>query len=263
MKCIRDWTFEDYYVKLENVIDIWINKYKGMKTESEDLKQEAYILLFSNVDKLNEKEEFEAYFAGMLKNVFNQLLKIEHEQGLWIESSFSSNVDGEELNLLNTIESGQLQNVRDPWLEEYYKKRRDYQKEYRKKPGVKEKQREYQKRYCTRPEIKEQIKEYYKEYCSRPEVRERKREYHKEYNSRPEVKELKRVFAKEYYSRPENKERRKEYQKQYREKPENREKNREYQRQYREKKKQEKLLAEQNTREKDQPKTNGGPNETR
>jgi hypothetical protein len=79
-------------------------------------------------------------------------------------------------------------------------RRKEYMKEYSKRPEVKERRIEY----YNRPEIKQRKKEYNqlpevkernREYSKRPEVKER----HKEYNKRPEVKERNKEQKKRRY----------------------------------------------------------------
>ena len=58
----------------------------------------------------------------------------------------------------------------------------DYQEELRLK-GLKEylHKREYRREYRSRPEVKERLKEQEREYHSRPEVKERMKEWQREY----------------------------------------------------------------------------------
>lgn len=71
------------------------------------------------------------------------------------------------------------------------------------------------KKYCN-AECREQNKkskrrEFMREYNKRPEVRARQLEWRRENNKRPEVKEWRRKWEQEYRQRPEVKERRKAY----------------------------------------------------
>jgi len=85
--------------------------------------------------------------------------------------------------------------------------KREYQKEYRQRPEVKQQTKEYLKEYAQKPEVKEYQKEYQKEYKQRPENKERakeyQKEYQKEYRQRPEVKkrinEVRREYRKKLY----------------------------------------------------------------
>ena len=54
---------------------------------------------------------------------------------------------------------------REPkWTDEY---KREYNRQYYKRPGVKEKLREYKRQYQQRPEVKERLREYHKQYYQR------------------------------------------------------------------------------------------------
>ncbi len=80
-------------------------------------------------------------------------------------------------------------------------KRREYVREYLKRPDVHEKrreyQREYQREYWKRPDVHEKRREYQREYWKRPDVHEKRREYQREYQreyrKRPEVKLRRRL----------------------------------------------------------------------
>jgi len=61
-----------------------------------------------------------------------------------------------------------------------------------------EKGRAHQREYYKRPEVKERIRQYGKEYIQRPGVKQRIRQYVKEHTKLPEVKERNRERGKEY-----------------------------------------------------------------
>ena len=236
-------TFEQYYEEFKPAINRMVYRFKGLKTNREDLFQEALILLWKITDRLNTVNNPYSYFVAALRNIFVNILIDEHKQGLWATDSIYKQYDGEEFNLLDrgNYTTDFNYNFYDPWLENYYQKRREYKREYRTRPEVQKYIKEYNKEYNSRPEVKEKRaiyrREYYsnpenkekrKEYNSRPDVIAKKNEYMKEYNSRPEVKERIKKYHKEYYSKPENKEKQREHQKKYASRPEIKEKRRQY-----------------------------------
>jgi len=74
---------------------------------------------------------------------------------------------------------------------------RNYMRERRKCPEVRERQREYHREYYQRPEVKERERLRKRESRRRPEVKEQEREYYQ----RPEVKERMRKYQRERYHR--------------------------------------------------------------
>ena len=111
--------------------------------------------------------------------------------------------------------------------------RKEYYREYSKRPDVKKKIKEYHREYHKRPDVKEKRKE----YLNRPDVKEKRKEYYREYHNRPDVKKRKKEYnnrldvkekRKEYYNRPDVKEKRKEYYN----RPDVKKKQREYNREY-------------------------------
>lgn len=237
---IRDWTFADYYTKLERVIDICIKKYDGLKSEKDDLKQEAYILLFENIDKINEVDNYEAFFTQVLKNKYYGILVDEHKQGLHSTISLNYKKEDDDCDLLDFVDNAKefIYGFSDEWYETYLKKRRQYDREYKKRPEVRAKFYEYRKEYEKRPYVKKRISDKKKQYYvkNRTNILEKQKEYHQ----RHEIKEKRKEYLKKYEER--NRKKLREYQKEYRSRPEVKERAREYQKKYREKKKQEKLM---------------------
>jgi len=126
--------------------------------------------------------------------------------------------------------------------------RKEYYKEYAKRPEVKERKKKYLKKYLKeyrkRPEVieknkqyiqtqkyKNRIKEYEqrpktkklrKDYRQKPEIKKLIKEYYKVYNQKPGVKKKRKIwdekYQKEYLQKSEVKKRIKEYYKIYRQK---------------------------------------------
>ena len=83
------------------------------------------------------------------------------------------------------------------------------QREYRKRPEVRERDRERWREYKQRPDVREKRLRERREYNRRPEVRERRRQYAKdrsehrcEYRKRPEVRERRLKWERAYNQRP-------------------------------------------------------------
>lgn len=92
---------------------------------------------------------------------------------------------------------------------------KEYVREYRQRPDIKQHRREHYKKYYQIPEVKRHMREYSKQYYQRPEVKQ----HIKEYYQRPEVKKYRKQYYKreeikqymrEYYKRPEVKQHMKE-----------------------------------------------------
>ena len=216
-------TFEQYLEELSPTINKLIYKYNGLKTEKEDLRQEATILLWSMMDKLNSLENPKAYFAKCLNTLFFKILIDEHKQGLWISASSTFFVDGEEFDYLDIVSTDSVSNIyitHDPWLENYLEKQREYHRAYNK---------EYYEKH------KEQHREYYRnynyhKYHNDPNFREKRLESRKKYYNNPENREKIRACSRRYYYR--HAEKRKEYAKEYRQRPVVKEKIKEYHKKY-------------------------------
>jgi hypothetical protein len=85
--------------------------------------------------------------------------------------------------------------------------RRAYDREYYKRPEVRERRRLWQRIYRSQPKSRE----YHKQYLHRPEQIARRREY----RMRPEVMERRRQQRRERYKRPEIKEQQRAYERKY------------------------------------------------
>lgn len=88
---------------------------------------------------------------------------------------------------------------------------RNYHKEYRQRPEVKQRKKEF----YNKPEVKQKRIEYQKEYGQRPEAATKRRIRKREYSRRPEVKRQ----SLEYRQRPETLKKREKRMKEYRKRP--------------------------------------------
>ena len=89
-------------------------------------------------------------------------------------------------------------------------RKREYHREYYRRPDVREWKREYNREYQRRPDVRERAREYEqrpdarerkRERDRRPDVREKKREYNREYRSRPDARERKRAAGRKRTAR--------------------------------------------------------------
>ena len=216
-------TFEQYYEEFKPAINRMVYRFKGLKTSREDLQQEAAILLWKLTDKLNTMEKPISYFIAALRNIFTQILIDEHKQGLWATDSIYKQHNSEEYNLLDrgNYTTAFNYNFYDPWLENYYQRRREYRKEYYSRPEVKERMRVYQREYYNRPEVKEKRKQDLKEYLSRPDVKAKRNEYNRNYyyNNRERILEYQKIknekIKERYATDPEYREKHKEASREY------------------------------------------------
>lgn len=215
-------------------------KWRWLFTSPEDLVQETLIYIWNNYDKkIKDHKEKEGHCCKALGYIaLNTLLK-EHKDGLWAGVSNSkTNCKGRiietDFNYYDRYNEP-VNDMRDPWLEEFYSRRKEYNRkwyldnreqiieknkkyyqenkekriEYRKRyyQENKEKQIKYKKRYY------EEHKEYYKEYAKRysgehkedcreysREYRRKHREYFREYNKEryKKIKELRNEICQEY-----------------------------------------------------------------
>lgn len=221
-------TFEQYYEEFKPAINRMVYRFKGLKTSREDLQQEAAILLWKLTDKLNTMEKPISYFIAALRNVFSKILVDEHKQGLWATDSIYKQHDSEEYNLLDrgNYTTAFNYNFYDPWLENYYQRRREYYREYCSRPEVKTKRTEYSRNYYYNN--RERILEYQKiknenhkeRYDTDPEYREKTKKaslkYYYKHKDDEKFKEKKRLAErKRYYNNQKYREQRKVIRKRY------------------------------------------------
>ena len=83
--------------------------------------------------------------------------------------------------------------------EKYLAPIREYQREYRNCPEVRERRRKENREYSQRPEVRKRLRERQREHRKTPEVREQKQKEWSAYYQRPEVKQR----LREYRRRPE------------------------------------------------------------
>lgn len=94
-------TYEEYYKELTPVIYQVLTKFKGLKTDKEDLIQEGYILIYEILDKLEKAENYKSFFYTSFKNKLLNIHLEEHKQGLYLQVSNVLFKDGEEFDLFD------------------------------------------------------------------------------------------------------------------------------------------------------------------
>lgn len=256
-------TFEEYMTEFNGIIYKTIGEYKAtIKMEYEDLYQEACLLLFSLIDKLNTMDKPHAYFKAAWTNRIKQIRVEEHMQLLHItDSEILVNEEGDEISKIDLY--GQTESdmhITDYWLENYLQHKRDYSKEYR------EEHKEEGKKY--REEHKEQIEAQRKIYRERNKEAIALRckiyyETHKdqilEYNKKYYEEHKEEIAEKSKVYREAHKEQKREYNKKWKEanmdkvrenrrkyKQRHKEKINEYNREYYKRKKLEKQMQQSN-----------------
>lgn len=174
--------FEEYMKELEPTINLLLNKF-NIKTEKEDLYQEAIILIWELYEQGRlDKQNYKAYYYGALKNKLNNILLDEHKQGLWItthqiefENEYS-NIDNiiidEYLEKLR-LRRNELQNKRYKDNPEYRQMKKDRVAEWQK--NNKEKHNYNNKKYKekNREKLRKKSLDYY--YKHREEILEKRR----------------------------------------------------------------------------------------
>lgn len=200
--------FEEYLLEFEPIMLNMCKKYEGLHMEHEDKLQECYLILFTKLDKLEEKESIEhkrAYFKTCLDGHFKSINIKEHEQRLRDTYSLDSKQDDFSNEVIEFTQISDIeQKVIDPFLERIYQQRRDAAKRWNAKN--KDKISKYQKTYYEKN--KEQIKEKQRQYYQQNKEVFRER-YQKRYNEKKETyqeyyqknKEYKKIYYQEYYKK--------------------------------------------------------------
>ena len=202
-------TYEEWYKELQRVINNTIGDYKHLlKTEVEDIRQEAYILIFEIIDKLNEIQERGAspyaYYKQALKKKLAAMRLEEHKQLLHMEvSDIITDENGEEVSLIDLYmkDNNELLDFeiydecidkRKKYLQEYYIKNKEKMRQQHKEYYQKNKERiieQQQRKRNNSPMFKEKeclrSKKYYWENREKVRARQNKHAY-EYYHSHPE-----------------------------------------------------------------------------
>lgn len=186
-------TFEEYLDELNPVIHKTIYEFKPLlKMDAEDMYQEACLLLFDLIEKIDNTKKYYSYFKAALSNKFRQIRVLEHQQLLHLtESNVHINDNGEELDIFELYSDSELDlTITDMWLENRIQYIKEYKRKYREEH--KEEIKEYNKKYYE--EHREKIQKYSQEYYQTH--KEELNEYHKKYKE--EHKEVIKEINKRY-----------------------------------------------------------------
>ena len=89
-------TFEQYVTELDPTIRHLLVKYNGMKTDAEDLYQEAMLLILQIMPKLDAatgEDGYKKLFNTAFQNRLKQIYRDEHSQLLWISQGMTEAVE--------------------------------------------------------------------------------------------------------------------------------------------------------------------------
>ena len=171
--------FEEYYELLLPIIKTNIKQFSGLRMEPEDLIQEASILIYNKIDKLDAIDTIEGkckYFKTCLNGLFKNINIKEHEQLLNVTSSYSmSKHDGSDEAIIDYIDNSNIDiDYKDEFLEHIYEVRRENLKRWRKENH--EHILEYDRKY--RDEHRERYRELNRNYYNRhkEEINKKRRE---------------------------------------------------------------------------------------
>ena len=152
--------FEQLIKETTKTIDLALYKFKRLKTDREDLKQEIIIKIW----QLNEEGKFEditnidnlnKYIYRCAYNHLQSVLLKEHKQGLWVTESIYKD-DGFMLTDLEAYTNSNIDFFYDEYLE--------YKKEYFRKYNIEHKEHLKEVRRKWYEEHKEEKKAYQKKY---------------------------------------------------------------------------------------------------
>ena len=220
-------TYEDYIPELEPIIDSVCLKFAGAKTDREDLKQEAHLVLFRCLDKLQAApgDEYKPLARAIITNRFREIIREEHRRGQWSQCELSDAVLSHDCtDVTDPFDDDYFERERARYHEYYMKNRerilariharraanieraRDREREWRKnrtgymrewRKNNQEKLREYSRKYYDthREEIRERNKA--RRQNMTEEEKERRRERRLEYNRK--YREAHKEELREYY----------------------------------------------------------------
>lgn len=202
--------FEDIYEEITDTVSLAVHKFKNrLKADKEDLEQELLISIFNNLDKVEkvkqDNNKWQGYVYVMCLNYLKNLEVKEHKQGLWLNNSYDGMccLDNEYIDdrfIYQNLSNVEI-DIKDPFLEWYYEKSRQYSKKWRENNKEyckkwREEHKEYRKQYYQ--ENKEKIKEYRKQYYqeNKKKINDKHNEYMKEY--RKKNKEKMNAYMREW-----------------------------------------------------------------
>lgn len=192
-------TYEDYMPELEPIIDSVCVKFAGAKTDREDLKQEAHLVLIKCLDKLQAApgDRYKPLARMIVTNRFHEILREEHKRGQWAQCELSDAV--------LSMDCGEVTSFDD----EYFKKAREKRREYYLKNRDRILQKMRERRAVNMAAGKEYSKQYYQD--RRDEINARSKQYYQEHKEAQKAAQINRYHSMD----EEQKAKRKEYNRQY------------------------------------------------
>ena len=192
-------TYEDYIPELEPIIDSVCLKFSGAKTDREDLKQEAHLVLIKCMDKLEAApgDKYKPLARMIVTNRFREIIREEHKRGQWAQCELSDAV--------LSMDCGEVTSFDD----EYFKKAREKRREYYLKNRDKILQKMRERRAANMAAGKEYSKQYY--HDRRDELNARSKQYYQEHKEQQKAAQINRYHSMDEEQRA----KRKEYNRQY------------------------------------------------
>ena len=192
-------TYEDYMPELEPIIDSVCLKFGGAKTEREDLRQEAHLVLFKCLDKLEAApgDKYKPLARMIITNRFREILREEHKRGQWAQCELSDAV--------LSMDCAEVTSFDDEYFAKAREKRREYYWKHRDR--ILQKMRE--RRAANLESDKAYSKQYYQD--RRDELNARSKQYYQEHKEAQKAAQINRYHSMD----EEQKAKRKEYNRQY------------------------------------------------
>ena len=193
-------SYEEYMPELEPIIDSVCYKFRNAKTEREDLRQEAHLVLFRCLDKLQAApgDGYKPLARAIVTNRFKEIIREEHRRGQWSQCELS-----------DAVLSHDCKDVTVSFDDEYFARERARYREYYHKNRERILARIHARRAANMDREKAYSQRYYQE--RRDETGERSRKHYQDHKE-----ELKAAQNKKYHSMDEEqKAKRREYGRRY------------------------------------------------
>lgn len=194
-------TYEDYMPELEPIIDSVCFKFRNAKTEKEDLKQEAHLVLFRCLDKLQAApgDGYKPLARAIVTNRFREIIREEHRRGQWSQCELSDAVLSHDCtDVTAPFDSDYFERERARYRE-YYRKNREriLARIHARRAANMDREREYSQKYYQerRDEIGERCRKYYQDHREEQRAVQNKR-YH---SMNEEQKAKRREYGRRYY----------------------------------------------------------------
>lgn len=194
-------TYEDYMPELEPIINSVCLKFRNAKTEREDLRQEAHLVLFKCLEKLQAApgDGYKPLARAIITNRFREIIREEHRRGQWSQCELSDAVLSHDCaDVTAPFDSDYFEKERARYHEYYHKNRERILARIRARRAANmEREKEYSQKYYQdrRDEINERCKQYYQDHKEQRRAVQNKR-YH---SMSEEQKAKRREYSRRYY----------------------------------------------------------------